>query len=396
MPRWNSFTDFLADALQAQTDMQRQSLVDELLAERPTWPWVEGDKATFIYSRMGVDTVALNLDTIQADPPFAIMTNLPGTTLWYVTRDFAPDDLLDYMLAVNDPLTPLATEPDVIGRVAKFWRVDPLNPIRMDTPQMNVSVLRMNEARPFPDWSSFKNVPRGHVYEHSIDSSQLGVTGRRLWVYTPPGYEGSGMAYPLLVLHDGQWMIGPLQAPFIADALIKHGRMQPAVIAMIQSGGQQERLAEYIGNDRHYAFLITELMPMLQSNYRIDSANVGIGGVAMGAVAAGHAALNNPAVFSRLMMISPPFGKGPMQEQLMEYPQRFADANLLPKRVFQSVGRYEARARFVRPAYQLRETFEARTDVDYCFIEVGSGHGLVGFRSVLPEALAWVLPGEAF
>ena len=395
MPHWNSFDAFLDEAQQVGDDEQRQALVDELLNEHRDWPWVEGNRATFIFSRMYVKTAALNLDTIQTDPPFAPMTQLAGTTLWYVTQEFEGDALLDYMLAVDDPMTPLATEPDVIGRVTRFWRVDPLNPLRMDTAQMNVSVLRMDQARPFPDWSAMRAVPRGRVYEHTVESAQLGFSGRRLWVYTPPGYDNSGKAYPLLIMNDGQWAIGPLQLPYIADALIKHGRMQPAVIAMVQSGGQDERIREYVSNDHYYAFLLTELLPSIQTQYRVDSKMLGIGGVAMGAVAAAHAALSNPAVFANLLMISPPLGKGPMQEQLMKYVGRFGEASLLPTRIFQSVGRYEARARFLRPAHELRDVLQDK-DANYKFVEVGSGHGLVAFRSVLPEALAWVLPGEAF
>lgn len=392
MPQWTTFNAFLQEALQADTDGWRQMLVDTLLAERQQWPWIEGNRATFALSRAGVETAALNLDTIQADPPFAMMTNLPGTSLWYVTQEFAPDDLLDYMLAINDPLTPLATETDVIGRVASYWQVDSLNPLRMNTPQMNVSVLRMDHARPFPDWSGMQRVARGHVYEHQIDSEQVGFTGRRLWVYTPPGYEGSGLAYPLLVLHDGQWMIGPLQAPYIADALIKHQRMEPVIFALIQSGSQDERQREYVSDDRHYGFLLTELLPLLQTRYRVDSARIGVGGVAMGAVAAAHAALNNPAVFTSLLMISPPLGKGPAQEQLTQISTRFANAETLPERIFLSVGRYEARSRFLRPAQALRDLLDGRNDTRFQYAEIGSGHGLVGFRSILPEALAWVLP----
>jgi hypothetical protein len=31
----------------------------------------------------------------------------------------------------------------------------------------------------------------------------------------------------------------------------------------------------------------------------------------------------------------------------------------------------------------------------YKYAEIGSGHGLVGFKSIFPEALSWVFPGEA-
>lgn len=396
MPRWSAFDAFLDDAALLETSEERQALVDSLLAERAQWPWVEAGKATFIYASPGATSVALNLDTIPRDPPFEPMQNLEGTSLWYVSYPFASDDLLDYMLAVDDPMTPLAQERDIVTRVTQHWQPDPLNPLKMTTAQTNVSVLRMKDARPFPDWASLGSVPRGRVFEHPIDSDTLGYRGRNLWVYTPPKYEGSGMAYPLIIMHDGQWAIGPLQLPSIADALIKHRRMLPAVIAMIQSGSAEERNREYISSDKHYNFLLSELMPFVQTHYRIDSNRVAVGGVAVGAVAAAYAALKNPAVFSRLMLISPPLGKGEFSEELREYNKRFTEADVLPKRIFQSVGRYEAKMRFVRPANALRMILEGFKAVDYKFVETGSGHGLVGFRSVLPEALAWLLPGDAF
>ncbi len=393
MARWSSFNAFLDDITKGN---DRQALADQLLEEREAWPWVESAQATFVYSRTGTTSVALNLDTIPKDPPFAPMTRVKGTNLWYVTQTFESDDLLDYMLAVDDPMTPLAQESNILARVTEHWQPDPLNPAKMETAQMNVSVLRMSEARPFPDWSAMRAVPRGRTYEHSIDSEAMNYHGRKLWVYTPPGYEGSGMAYPLLIMQDGQWATGPLQLPYIADTLIKHRRMQPAVIAMMQSGNQDERNREYISSDKHYTFLLAELMPFVQTHYRIDSNRVGVGGVAVGAIAAAHAALKNPAVFSRLMLISPPLGRGEYQEELREYNKRFAGADVMPKRIFQSVGRYEAKARFHKPAHALKMILEGYRSVEYKFVESGSGHGLVGFRSVLPEALAWTFPGDAF
>jgi enterochelin esterase-like enzyme len=394
MPDWNSFHAFLTQALQAGPN-ERQGLVDALLSQRPVWPWIEGTKATFVFSGPEAESVALNLDTIKSDPPFAPMTHLEGTTLWYLTREFEPDDLLDYLLAVNDPMTPLAQEKDIVGRVSRHWQVDPLNPRRIDSGQVHVSVLEMPEARPFPDWSAMKGVPRGQVVEHEIDSRQLNFTGRKLWVYTPPNYaQAVSRDYPLLILQDGQWCTGPLQVPYIADALIKHGRMEPIVIAMIQSGSQDERSREFISNDRHYLFMLMELLPYVQTHYRIDPIRLGVGGVAVGAIAAAHAALMNATAFSHLIMISPPLGKGPDQAQLQRYANRFEKTESLPKRIFQSVGRYEAASRFHRPARELREILEKRRDVDYRFVELGSGHGLVGFKGALPEALAWVFPNE--
>lgn len=393
MPKWSSFERFLADALETPLE-QRQPLVNALLRERPNFPWIEGRKATFIYARSGARSVAVNLDNVKSDPPFVPMQNLAGTSLWYVTLTFQEDDLLDYLIVVNDPMTPIAQERDIVQRIKNFWMPDPYNPIRMKTQQMDVSVLRMSAARSFPDWAKLSRVPKGRVFEHQINSAQLNFTGRKLWVYTPPGYADHKQAYPLLILNDGQWAIGTMQVPHIADALIKHGRMRPVIIAMIQSGDQGDRIKTYVSNDRHYFFTLTELLPFLQAQYRVDPTNLGVGGVAVSALAAAHAALLNPAVFSQLIMLSPPLGKGIAEELLETYAARFDQARLLPRRIFQAVGRYEARSRFYNPAQTLRQILEKRTDTAYKYAELGSGHGLVGFRSIVPEALAWAYPGE--
>jgi len=394
MARWETFSAFLNDARRAP-ETERPALVDALLAERPTFPWVEGEQATFAY-RGPATSVALNLDVLPSDPPFAPLTRLEGTDFWYLTHAFQSDDLLDYLLAVDDPGTPLAGDRDLLKRVADHWRPDPLNPLRLTTAQQSVSILRMSAARPIPDWSAFAGVPRGTVSEHVIASAELGFRGRKLWIYTPPNYDQSDLVFPLVVLHDGQWMSGPLQVPYIADTLIKHGRMQPAVIVMIQSATGADRDAEYISNEAHFAFLTHELLPDLQSRYYIDATRTVIGGVDVGAVAAAFAASRSPIAFSRLMMISPPLGKGAHAQRVSAIAARLSDADVpLPRRIFLSVGRYEAKSRFVKPARALADVLSARPETRFAFAETGSGHGLVGFKSVLPEALAWVLPGPA-
>lgn len=398
MPRWLTFDSFLTDAAAAVDNAARQALVDELLEERPSTPWIEDDKATFLYAG-DAKSAALNLDTINADPPFLPMTRLEGTNLWYVSHQFERDDLLDYLLAIDDPMTPTQGDPDLVNRIVTYWRADPRNPLRLDAGGTSVSVLRMGQARAYTDWSAFKAVPRGRVTQSSIDSEELGFSGRALWVYTPPGYSriaNAEVRYPLLILHDGQWAAGALQVPAMADALIKNERLQPCVIAMIQSATGADHDREYVANERHYRFLLTELLPFVQTRYRVDPAQVAVGGVASGAVAAAFAAINNPSVFSRLMMISPPLGKGANQEALRDLVRQMITSEAYPKRIFQSVGRYESRARFVRPALALREELIVHREIAYRFVETGSGHSLVGFKSVMPEALAWMFPGVAF
>jgi enterochelin esterase-like enzyme len=397
MSQWNTFLHFLQEAQQTPP-ADRQPLVNDLLQQHPHWPWVEPGRATFAYVG-DVQSVAVNMDIINSDPPFIPLVNLEGTNFWYIQRYFERDDLLDYLLAIDDPLTPLKDERDILGRIKRYWHPDPLNPLRIAAANVEASVLHMGEARPLPDWAAMRGVQRGRVVEHEFSSVQLGFAGRKLWVYTPAEYDAKPhKEYPLLVLFDGQWMIGPLQVPYIADALIKHGRMQPVIIAMLQSGNQADRQNEYISNDKHYTTLLTELLPLLQTQYRIDAANMGLGGADVGAVAAAYAALKNPAVFSHLIMISPPLGKGAAQAKLGEYVERFKNSRHLPRRVFQSVGRYELAGRFYKPGLLLGEILQERqirrSDLEYKFVELGSGHGLVAFKSIFPEALAHSFPVE--
>jgi enterochelin esterase-like enzyme len=399
MPRWDSFSQFLREAEQLSNDISRQQLVTELLRERPRWPWIEGSQVSFIHLNDQAKTVAVNLDIIDRDPPFEMMKRLTGTNLWYAQRRFQLDDLLDYMIVVDDPNTPLRGDSNINQRIAR-WKADELNTARVMNNNVRVSVLAMPQARPFPNWEAMNNIPRGVVREHDFTSVQMGFAERRIWVYTPPNYENEpNREYPLLILLDGQWMVGPVQVPAIADALIKHGRMQPIIIAMQESGGVGARMTDYVSNDKHYASLLTELVPLMQNEYRIDSTNLGIGGTGVGAIGAAHAALKNAAVFSHLIMLSAPLGKGQMQEKLLEYAHRFENARVLPAHIFQSVGRYEQATRFYKPnvalASILQRRQEQRGDITHKFVEIGSGHGLAAFRSILPEALSHIFPGEA-
>lgn len=394
--RWDSFIQFLCEIYQTP-QRDHQALVDELLGSQDEWPWVERDRATFVYDSWTAQSVALNLDIIKRDPPFENMVRLDETSLWYYQRYFERDALVDYMFAIDDPGTPLAQEIDLMQRVGRYWRADQLNALSISSNQVNTSVLQMPRARPFPTWSAMAAVPRGRVYRHRFNSQQLNFSQRSLWVYTPPGYDADdGVNYRLLVLMDGQWAMNALEVPFVADALIKHGRMEPIIIAMIASGTQSERLREYIGNDGHYAMIAAELLPFLQTEHRIEPLDLGLAGVGEGAVAAVHAALKNPAIFSHLILISPPLGRAPAVKLLQEYAQRFRDSPILPNHIFQSVGRYEQDLRFYQPALALRGILERRMnhdpDLRYRFVEIGSGHSLAAFKSVLPEALAHAFP----
>ncbi|MGV2433914.1 MAG UNVERIFIED_CONTAM: hypothetical protein LVT10_02585 [Anaerolineae bacterium] len=86
-------------------------------------------------------------------------------------------------------------------------------------------------------------------------------------------------------------------------------------------------------------------------------------------------------------------GKGVAQDKLAKYIDSMKNARVLPQRIFHSVGRYEAKARFLLPNQLLAKTLNERQDTDYRFVELASGHGLVAFRSALQRR--WHIPSPA-
>ena len=127
-----------------------------------------------------------------------------------------------------------------------------------------------------------------HLIKHERFASRFLKNQRDLIVYLPPGYDDPPRRrFPLLYLHDGQnlfdgatsfipgmdWHVGQT-----ADACIGEGRVAPLIIVGVYNTGKQ-RLGEYTptraprlggGRANRYAkFLLEEVRPFLESNYRV-------------------------------------------------------------------------------------------------------------------------------
>ena len=149
---------------------------------------------------------------------------------------------------------------------------------------------------------------------------------RDLIVYLPPGYhQRPQRQFPVLYLHDGQnlfdgatsfipgmdWHVGQT-----ADDLILRGAVQSLIIVGIYNLGK-ERIYEYtptiaprLGGgraDRYAKFLVQEVMPFIQQEYRAlpDARVTGMGGSSLGGLLSLYLGLKYPQVFGRLAALSP-------------------------------------------------------------------------------------------
>lgn len=162
--------------------------------------------------------------------------------------------------------------------------------------------------------------------KHEQFASRILRNRRDLVVYLPPGYEErQDRHFPVLYLQDGQnlfdgetsyvrgqdWHVG--QA---ADEAILKGTVEPLVIVGIYNTGKA-RVREYTpwrapklgggGADRYAKFLQEEVMPFIQSAYRVDRGpeRTGIGGSSLGGLLSLYLGLKTPSVFGRIAALSP-------------------------------------------------------------------------------------------
>ncbi len=173
------------------------------------------------------------------------------------------------------------------------------------------------------------DVPHGTVAQVWYQSPSLKMT-RRMYVYTPPGYESGSARYPVLYLLHGSggdedaWSSNG-RAPQILDNLIAQGKARPMIVVMTNGNtnqaaspdvavpqplppaaarapeGQPEPAARgqfYVG-----AFadsLVNDVVPYIEAHYRVLAGreNRAIAGLSMGGAQATYAGLRNMDKFA--------------------------------------------------------------------------------------------------
>ena len=152
----------------------------------------------------------------------------------------------------------------------------------------------------------------GKVFDdHSMPSKILGGE-RKYAVYLPPCYETSVRSYPVLyLLHGaGDDQSGWIQfgeVLHIADKAIREGTATPMVIIMPDANtGQRGYFNDITGKWRYEDFFFQELMPHVESKYRIRSEKRyrAISGLSMGGGGTFMYALRYPDLFSSAAPLS--------------------------------------------------------------------------------------------
>ena len=317
-----------------------------------------------------------------------MLEKLPGTDLWVRTRVLPADLRMVYGFAVN-PARPSVGPPAA-------WRRDPLNPRTFVFPKdpdstagedLAASLLELPEAAPQPWIKKVTGRPEGRIERFRLKSEIL-KNERRIFVYTPPGYDPKGAPYALLVVFDGREYVGQVGTPVTLDNLIAEKRIPPTVAVFVDNANPFSRGKELGDYPPMAEFLARELRPWIRAHWRVsdDPARAAIAGSSSGGIAAACAALRHPEIFGNVLAQSGAYfddAEGPIgDEWIFRY---LIGQPRLPIRFSLDVGRY-APLFSINASRELRNVLEAKGYTVH-YTEFAGGHDYSQWRGTLADGL---------
>ena len=265
-----------------------------------------------------------------------------------------------------------------------------------------------------PDSQEKANIPKGTVSKFHLDDSKTFPGYGRDWaLYVPAQYDGKKEAC-IMVFQDGMGYIGPKgnwRVPTVFDNLIAEGKMPVTIALFINPGfapdannptgkgkdgkplGKSNRSFEYDSvNDKYVTFLLTEMIPLVESKgYKIskDAKRRGIAGASSGGICAFNAAWQRPDAFSKVFTTIGSFtnirGGNKFPEMVLAEPKKDI-------RVFSQDGSHDLTNQFgVWPEanQKMADAWKAK-GYDYQFVMGEGTHDGRHGGMLFPEAMKWL------
>jgi len=340
------------------------------------------------------------------------MSRLLDTDVWYRSCVIANDVRATYQFHPQSGSEQQGAGPG--GRFSNYVH-DPLNPKTYvfekdeedpDGFELIRSVVEMPNVSPQPLNERKGGVPEGSVEMHRLKSEIL-ENERRVWVYTPAGYEPDrSEPYDVLVLFDGTGYVKMSPLPTILDNLIASGAIPPLVAIMPCSISQAIRLRELLLHVPFNAFLVNELMPWAHERYPLtdDPLRVVVSGASAGGLGAAYAAFEHPELFGNVLSLSGAFVFSPglmspgWKGEHEWLTRRIATSETKPIRFYLSAGTLEVVSMFdlrggpaLLPANRHLRTVLELKDYEHWLHVFPGGHDMISWQGVIPEGLKALL-----
>ncbi|MGE0463202.1 MAG: alpha/beta hydrolase [Vicinamibacterales bacterium] len=350
---------------------ERGPAIGRFIAARGGTPVVENQsRATFFVQDVNGETPRIVGDfnnwaagTNGLDPAVGVPTRIEGTDWSYLEATIYTNARAEYVLLLSSETRP-----------------DPLNPRTVSTASGPHSEVRMPQWVTQPEIDDLSEVPSGTVTAETVNSRALGAS-RRVWFYTPPGYETSQEWYPSVFVLDGGNYVERMRTPAILDRLIARKAITPVIAVFVEPGERQE---EYSRNPRWRAFMTSELVPMVDKRFRTFPAPEKrvVLGSSLSAYGAVDLAVESPHVFGLCAALAPP-----AQTPTVITNQAKGQAAIRAVRFFVLVGTYDSMANGGR---RLRTALGMGAGA-VTYVEVPEGHNTETFRGHIDDALKALL-----
>lgn len=176
------------------------------------------------------------------------------------------------------------------------------------------------------DIIDLKPIPHGDLKAVWYDSPVVGASQRRMFIYTPPGYDKSKKKYPVMyLLHGGggdeEVWVSRGRANYIMDNLIAAGKAEPMIVVITNGdvnnvGAPLDRPANLPKKDNtgigamaagvFEKSLVKDVIPYIESNYRViaDANHRAITGFSMGGFHTQNVTNANPSMFKYIGVMS--------------------------------------------------------------------------------------------
>jgi enterochelin esterase-like enzyme len=350
------------------------------------------NKVTFRLFAPKADSVKLVCDWMQGAQSRINMAK-SDTGLWSITLGPLPQEVYGYTFNLDGVTV-----------------IDPSNPMIKRDVRNNTSILLVSGGE--TDYYSVKNVPHGTLSKVWYDSPTLKLN-RRMYVYTPAGYEDSkSTKYPVLYLLHGSggdedaWtQLG--RAPSIMDNLIALGKTKPMIVVMTNGNATQQAEMGYApvivnpvvnppvapaappapgartanpNAGRFEESLVKDVIPYIESHYRVltDKNNRAIAGLSMGGGHTQTVTLRYPDMFAFIGVFS--MGARTLNDELENQFKVLKSKN--PKLYYVAVGKDD---QLVFPATQNLVALLKKYEFNYIYNETSGWHSWSNWRIYLSD-----------
>jgi len=223
--------------------------------------------------------------------------------------------------------------------------------------------------------TSLETYPQVELAGSEVREFQSAITGETYFIYVglPRSYSDSVQTYPALYIMDADGAFGTCteisrlltlnkEVPEMIIVGIAYGVTFKEYLFNRQRDYTPTAVDEYAGSgggEKFFRFIHEELIPFIDTEYRVKKSERAICGFSYGGLFVLYTLFHKPEMFNRYLAGSPSFYWD--NSVTFEYEQKYFErSSNLPVRLFMSVGSLENQEAYIQPLNQFTEILNSR------------------------------------